>query len=324
MKNSVLKVANTTRYTIANHIEFHTLGLGICQKFSAEIAVPPLIDGYTTALDKEISIYKWTRRSNFTKKKMEIDNKRDTVYTGITGTVRINMKHFDPMIRDAAMHINNMLSSYENVTQMNYDAETATINSIISRIRSDAYAPAMQLIGLQPWVNELELLNTQFKEYVEDTSQEQMSKPDISQKESRKLTDKALSLITDRVEAIVIFNGEATISGFISEYNNLAKHYNTLVNERYGRTHSRSEIINAEVAPIPTQVYTGKPIIVIPELIMRDVDSNDEEISTELVFSKDFTVTYNDNIMPGLATMLISGLGKYKGERIVTFNIERI
>ena len=263
------------------------------------------------------------RRSSYTKKKQEVDDERDELFVWISSSVRLNLKHFDPSIREAALLVNNMLISYENVTQMNYDAETATIDSIISRSRNSSYAPAFQLMDLVPWVNLLEVKNNKFKEYAEDASLEKQSKPDISQKEARKLTDKALSRITDRVEAIAIFDGYEAVAGFAVEFNSLVKHYNTLVHEHYGRTHTQVDITVAEVAPIAPQAFVGKPIPVIPELLIREVDSNGVESVTELVFSEDFTLTYRDNTNPGLATIIISGAGKYKGERIVTFNIER-
>ncbi|MDR2472417.1 MAG: hypothetical protein LBD53_02475 [Tannerella sp.] len=99
------------------------------------------------------------------------------------------------------------------------------------------------------------------------------------------------------------------------------KHYNTLVNEHYGRIRARIDISPAIIAPVATQPCTGKPIFVIPEVSLRNVATDGSEKVIELIFSSDFTVGYKNNINPGTATLTIQGIGKYKGEIVTTFNI---
>jgi hypothetical protein len=41
----------------------------------------------------------------------------------------------------------------------------------------------------------------------------------------------------------------------------------------------------------------------------------------EPVFSTDFTVAYQNNVNPGTARLIITGIGKYVGEIDTTFNI---
>ncbi|MDR2472028.1 MAG: DUF6261 family protein [Tannerella sp.] len=323
MKRTILELANMTRYSTANHIEFHKLGYGICVKYATVIGAQPLIDDYGAAVIREGEIFNWVRCSAFTDKKVKSDHRRDGVYLGITGIARVNLRHFDPQVQDAALHIDNLLSGYGDVPNMGYDAETAAIESVIIRLRSEGYASAVQLLGLTPWINELETVNNEFKKYVDDTAQEEINRPNIAPKEARHHSESALRLIIDRIEALITLNGEASFAGFIAEYNTLVKHYNTLVREHYGRIHARTDIATAEIAPIAPQPFTGRPVFVIPDVSLRTVANDGTETVTELVFSRDFTIAFTNNFQPGTATLTVQGIGKYKGEVITTFNIVR-
>ncbi|MDR2041660.1 MAG: DUF6261 family protein [Tannerella sp.] len=310
-------------YSNGDHIGFHKLSDGTCVKFSTVIDAPDLLCDYGCKVAQEDGIYKWMRRSEFTAKKAETDHNRDRVYTGILEIVRANMKHFDASIRDNASHVYNLLENYGDLTRAGYDVETNGIDSIVTRLNSEAYILAVQNLGLTPWINELASLNALFKSYVNDTTQEQVDQPDISTRTARLQTDEALRKITRRVSALIDLNGGEDYADFAKEFNVLVNHYNTLVHEHYGRLHAKTDLSPANIAPIAVQPYTGKPIYVIPEVFLTKTGKDGSEETIELVFSKDYSVAYKENVEPGTAKLIIKGIGQYTGELITTFNIER-
>jgi hypothetical protein len=281
-----------------------------------------MVSDYLNAITQEETVYKWVRRSEFTAKKAEADHARDNTVRGITAIVNTDMKHFDPSIRDNALHIHNLLSVYGNLTKADYDAETANIDSLVTRLKSTEYFPAVQNLNLVEWVNELHNQNELFKSYVDDTAQEQIAKPAITPIAARRQTDGALRKITNRITALVLLNGTLGYEGFITEFDVLVDHYNNIVHEHYGRLHARTDIAPAVLDVIPVQPFTGKPVFVIPDLTLV-VEREGKQITLHPVFSEDFTVSYKNNIEPGTATLIIKGIGKYTGEIVTTFNIER-
>ncbi|MDR2423702.1 MAG: DUF6261 family protein [Prevotellaceae bacterium] len=321
MEKEIIARANMTRYSTANHVEFHKLGAGICVKYAAAIGSQSLIDGYEAAVVKESEVFKWIRRSEFTQKKIQADRRRDDLYRGLAETVKANLRHFDPQAYNAACHVDNLLKGYGDVVHLNYDAETASIDSVVVLLRSDSFVDDAQLLRLTPWINELEIANNEFKQYVSKTAQEEIDRPDVSPKESRRRSDVALRLIIDRVDAMITLNGDAALTGFLAEYNTLAKHYNTLINEHYGRIHIRTDIAGATIAAIPPQPFNGQPVYAIPEVSLRSTAPDGSEKVVRLVFITDFTVGYKNNFQPGTATLTVVGLGNYKGEVVTTFNI---
>jgi hypothetical protein len=64
-----------------------------------------------------------------------------------------------------------------------------------------------------------------------------------------------------------------------------------------------------------------KPVFVIPSLTLRIKEKDGTIKIVEPVFSVDFTVAYQNNVNPGTARLVITGIGKYVGEIDTTFNI---
>ncbi|MDR1339026.1 MAG: DUF6261 family protein [Prevotellaceae bacterium] len=255
-----LRKPELSHFSIADHVEFHKTSYGICDRFQGTIGVYDLINNYLIKLEQENSIYKWVRKSEFTKKKAEADFDRDRTFIGMKGYVHSQLKHFDPSMRDNALHVYNLLENYGDLARADYDAETAGIDSVVMRLNSLDYILAVQALGLTPWITELANRNALFCSYVDDVAQEQLRKPEISFSQARRETDGAFHSITDRVTALINLNGPDMYVLFVDELNVLTNHYNTLVHEHYGRTHVRTDITAANIASIAEQRYTGKPL----------------------------------------------------------------
>jgi hypothetical protein len=60
---------------------------------------------------------------------------------------------------------------------------------------------------------------------------------------------------------------------------------------------------------------------VIPTVKIRKTEKDGAITVVELRFSEDFTVGYKNNTNPGSATLTITGIGRYTGQIITTFNI---
>jgi hypothetical protein len=288
------------------------------------INIPDLLAEYKAKTLQEAHIYKWMRRSEFTAKKAETDHERDKTLSGMVGSLHSYEKYFDPAIRDNAKHVLNLIDNYGPLAHADYDAETAGIDSILEKLNGCHYIHAVQNLHLEPWMAELDRLNTLFKSYAADTEQEQVEKPDINPKTARRETDEALRRITRRVESLIDFDGPENYATLVKEFNVHVDHYNTLVHEHYGRTHAKTDLSQGEVAPIEVQQYTGKPVYVIPSVTVRREEKDGTVTVIELVFSEDFTVGYRNNVAPGSATLIIDGIGKYAGQIVTTFNIAAI
>jgi len=312
---------DANRYNNANHVIFNKAACIICRKYVSVIGNEALVVDYERKVEQEDTFYKWMQKSDFTAKKVDADNVRDQTSSGLIQVVRAYLHHFDPAVRDAATHVSNLLANYGDFRHAGYDAETAAIDSFIPRLKSPGYASAVNLLGLSPWIEKLEADNALFKTFVTDVSGENIERPNITSPVARRETDTGLKGVTNRVSALITLNGPEAFVAFADEFNELVKHHNELVHEHYGRIHARTDIAPAIIATIADQPKTGKPLFVIPTVSLSSTAKTGAQENVELVFSVDFTVAYKNNVNPGTATLTISGIGKYKGAVVTTFNI---
>jgi hypothetical protein len=321
--NKIEKSPDTSHFIVVDHIAFHGKILIICHKNISGIVDQEMITNYEIKTGQEESIYLWIRRSDYTEKKMTADQERDKIFRSMMGLVRINLKNFDPSLQDDAKQVYNLLENYGNVTRIDYEGETKILKSIISQLRSEKYILAARNLGIISWIDELERWNDLFESYSDNASQEQLQKPKITLKEARQQTDLALKTITNRVTALLNIKEEQPLIDFVNEYNLVVDHYNNIVHEHYGRLHAKTDITSAEIELIPPQPYTGKAVFVIPVVTLRTQTTDDTEKTVELVFTEDFSVSYKNNVQQGTATLIIQGIGKYTGQIVTTFNIQK-
>jgi hypothetical protein len=315
------KKPETTHYSAADHLGFHSQGVELCRKYESLVDSPELLVRYREAVARESDAFSLKQQSEFTGRKEEVNRRRAGAYRGIRSFVHAQLKHFDPSVRTAASHVANLLKNYGDMSRVDYTTGTADIDSLVDRLRGDSYLPAVETLGLRVWVDELEALNLRFKTLAEDTARERIARSKFNARRTRLESDAALRRIVARVEARIMLDGPEPFAAFAREYNMFVKKYNTLVHEHYGRLHARINIAPAIIATLAPQPYTGKPVTVIPEVALRHTAPDGTVTLAELFFPDDFTVTYRNNRQPGTATLIIRGAGRYRGQVITTFQI---
>jgi hypothetical protein len=317
-----LRGAKASLYTNFNHKEFNRLAEEIFGKYKTIFGIESLLESYQLKIEQEDSVLRWTRKSEYTEKKAEIDHERDTLYTNFIRLVRAHRTNFDPFLQDNAKHIYNLLQNYGDVIHKDYDGETNALRDITFQLRSEKYIEASQSLGLLPWIDKIEEVNKLFENHAKSVQEEIVEKPTTTLVRARRETDRALRKLINRVNALIELEPNEQTQALAKEFNSLVSHYNNIVNEHYGRLHAKIDISSAEIEDILPQPYTGKPVFVIPAINLY-LKKQDETLKTiELVFTKDFTVAYKNNVERGTATLTVQGIGKYTGEIITTFNIE--
>jgi hypothetical protein len=138
----------------------------------------------------------------------------------------------------------------------------------------------------------------------------------------RREVDKQLRAILDKVEAMEETGSPFYNPAFVKEVNTLMIYTKDLSAQEAGHRHPVKDISATDhlvVEPIATLPYTGKAVTPIPVAYFRE----EGKPTVELVFAKDFTVTYKNNVDVGMADLILHGMGEYKGKKTVTFNIVR-
>ena len=314
-------IARLTNYNNAIHIEFHKTGYNIFDEFKEILNAPALMANYKACIKQEDEIYKWMRSSEYTEKKREVDNARDHTLKSIIKALQAYENHFDADMREAAKHVLRLINNYHKLTHTEYDGETAGIDSIIEHLALPEYSGDVTKLNMQQWFSELERLNALFKEYAADVELEQRNKPGISTKDARLQTDEVLKKLTARLTAVITIDGPEEAQPLLVAYNVHAAHYKTLWKEHYGRTHVKTDITGGTVKMAHEYAFTGKRINALPDSVTVEKTREGKTTTVELEFTEDYTVSYENNINRGTATLFIDGAGKFTGRITVSFDI---
>lgn len=165
------------------------------------------------------------------------DIRRDDAIMGIFTSIVANTYHFDPAVRDAANVLAKYIGIYgsaNEVTKLNLQSETATVNSIVTDMetRADLVA-AVTTLGLAPWVAELKTANKLLGDkYIERTTELAGASTD-NIKQKRLDCNTAYYSLRDMLQSYnIITKGAAPYLKTISEINALIDQYNIIITKR--------------------------------------------------------------------------------------------
>jgi hypothetical protein len=178
------------------------------------------------------------RKSAKTELINEADSKRDHTFRGFAGMVISFLNHFDPKKQQAAVQLEIVLNHYGNVNVLPKDEETAAIHNLLQDVKI-TYAAQIGLLGLNEWVEELEKDNLTFQALTADRNTEEAMRSSLRMIEVRRECDAVYRQIVERIEALILLNGEAQYADFVNELNNLVRHYNNTIAARKGRGASK-------------------------------------------------------------------------------------
>jgi hypothetical protein len=214
---------------------------------------------------------------------------------------------------EAARHLLIMLGNYKNVTTKAYDNEIALATAILNHLTSDCleYVNILEFTG---WTTEILSALQDFSALIARRDAHNATKPESNIKEIRRKMDVIYHRMTTKINSAATLGTTPSVLTLINKINPEIER----LNAQYG--HARHDIASCEPAPIAQQAYTGEAITPLPEVFY-----NSEKTGTvKLVLGKDYNLSYKNNINVGNAECIITGKGKFKNKKTVTFIIARI
>jgi hypothetical protein len=269
-------------------------------------------DTFIVLLDEEGLLVDASHGSVLTGLLAEADKRVDRDVVGINSVVNAGLHHFSPPTVAAANEIHERMKAFGHIEGKSYDDEAAAVRILIRDLRT-TYAAPVETLGLGPWIDELESAEAEFESLFVQRNAERAARPDTAVKPARKAVDNVFYQMAEIINASAVLDKTDSFVDFIAQLNGELKYA-----AEHTPHHARHDVAHVTVADIPAQPHTGKPVVVIPTVFFTVPGKS----AVELVFAKDFTVTYKDNVEPGTATLIIHGKGAYKGTKTVTFNIE--
>jgi hypothetical protein len=291
------------------HYEFMSFVRDLITNFAVvQFIIGEWLDTFRGKVKTEEQLLDAVRKSILTPQIVIADKRVDNSVIGFKAAVTSYLYGLDPNKKQAAQIIMNRIKTVGKITAKSYEDEAGGLRKLILDFEGE-YAGQIATLGLTEWVVELKAAEADFRQLMLLRNAERSNKLPDNLKEVRRELDIIYHKIID------IVNSAATISG-AGEYEEFAKQLNVQIkyfNEHAAHKKTKKDIADTVAETVPPQKFTGKAIIVIPNLTGED--------GNQLVFSVDFSVRYKNNTAIGNAKIIVTGKGNYKGTKEIGFDI---
>jgi hypothetical protein len=282
----------------------------------ARAVVGALYDEFVLLLEQETALYNNMRKSDYTGMIAGVRHRVDRVLFGMREMILAALHHHDPAVERAAGSLFNRLAAFGRITRKAYMEAIASVNLLVADFDSEEYAASVALVGLAPWLEQLRERERELERLLEERAVERTRKPRGRLKDARREMDKLYTRMIRRVEAASLLGDGEALDGFIARLEVEIAYFNQHDHHRLPRDISAGA--SCVVEPLGTLPRTGKAVTPVPVAYYRD---GKEGELVELVFARDFSVTYKNNVKPGTADVTLRGKGRYRGLVTVHFNI---
>lgn len=234
------------------HTKFHNDVHGLITHYTpALLGIEAKMIAYVDAIGIENKALNPVRGTDTTGEIFDADAYRDGTFSGMAGTIRSALNHFDPNVAKAANRLNRVLEATGNVTIKPYDQETAAINKLIEELEG-AYAADVATVGVASWVQGLKAKNQAFDALLNQRYAEDKAKFYYDMQAARKQTDKAYRDVVKRIHALIEVNGEANFTDFVTELNQRIESRIQVLATRKGRNAADTDdAADADKTPDP-------------------------------------------------------------------------
>ena len=167
-------------------------------------------------------------KNTFSEQRSDADRTRDQTFRGSADTVIAGQNHFEPEVREAARRLKIVFDRFGNVAQLPLNEETSAIYNLVQEV-TEKHTTDAEKLGLLPWMNKLKVDNQAYEALVTGGYEEEAAKTELKAKTTRAEVDKVVRQIIERIEALIVIEGEAAYTEFVRRLNLIFDKYaNTL------------------------------------------------------------------------------------------------
>ncbi|WP_046759155.1 DUF6261 family protein [Kordia jejudonensis] len=195
------------------------------------------------------NLFQQEQSSGITQELIDLDARRDKAFMGIKASLEALGYHYDATLQAAARSLLFNLNNYgTNIPRLNYQAETAVIDSMLSDWETETnLVAAVTTTRLTDWIAELKTANEVFNNRYLARISEEAATPATSFTAIRENGTNAYKVLVAHVEAHATLGSNAIHQELVNEIYTLAKQYNQTVNQRLN-TGSTDEVVDDQVA----------------------------------------------------------------------------
>jgi hypothetical protein len=196
------------------------------------------------SINKLEALFKNKQGSDLTKEMIALNKRRNNAIKLLTSHTKGYSKYyFEDTRRMAAEKIYRKITRYGRfIYRQNFQAETNILSNLVNDLLSDnELAKAVEILALQPLVDELKTANELFNEKFLDRTLEMSQRPAVSASELKNTVMVHYRNLVSLIEARVLVSGSDKYQNLIDHLNELIEGYNELAASHSNKKESRAE-----------------------------------------------------------------------------------
>ncbi len=174
---------NLSRLRKGEHFNFHET---VLRAFTPELAVRYQLTAQRDIYQKHFllmqSVFAWHRRSEYSDSLRVSDGERDGFFLMLKKRAQIGRLDPERVMREAAVQLSGAFLSVEYAYRKSYVEDSAEVEKLVQRLRSEEYCEAVERLGLSHVVDALDEANRRTMELVKLRAEERyarMEKPKL-------------------------------------------------------------------------------------------------------------------------------------------------
>lgn len=199
-----------------------------------------MVDAYTEAVNALDAALKQSDKNSFTALMNEADAKADKRWSATYAYAKAMMEHPEREKADAAATIVGLFQKYGVLTTMGFDEEYGRFANLIQDIAA-LPAETKECIYFDSWFDAMDLAVCQFQDLRTEKTKEDSTRVIGWVKEARLAADNSYKLLVQRVNALVIVNGETAYGNFIDRLNVMIAEAQALISGRSTKAAKKRE-----------------------------------------------------------------------------------
>jgi hypothetical protein len=229
LKIDLSKLRNAAHNALMEHFK------GVVKKYTAaKLGVDAQFNAFLTVYKAESDFFIVTQKSNLSDDVETRDAERDELYRAFVQYIKVLTRHFTPATAAAALRIKNVLDAKGDIPILPNNDETAELANVIAELKT-TYAADVTATATADWLAQLQTKNDAFDLVWKDRNTQQAAKIHAQAKVLRTATDAAYKTVVERINSLIIVNGDANYKAFVNEYNEYVDKEKTLLAQRAGR-----------------------------------------------------------------------------------------
>jgi hypothetical protein len=177
-----------------------------------------------------------TQQNEESKLLADLDHNRDLDLAIFRRQLKVYSLSRKPEEQQAFQSLNILWGTYKNVTKLNYEAESNTVDNLLQDVETPKFAPHVATLKLGDYLADIEASNNKFKDVFSTRNTEVAAEEDLNMKVIRRDTFKTYNNFINYVHALA--DDEETPADFYTPMLNIIntsrKYYADLLAKRNG------------------------------------------------------------------------------------------